>query len=122
MIKIPSLFTKTPKHKRFNFTPRHYDAMEEERKAREERIRSELQAEGKDIIIDDSYRTRMAGSFRASKKTQGRQFDPSANLLRIIIITILVVWLIAYIQFGQPALYALLLIVPVYVWIRFVRR
>ncbi len=102
--------------------PRHYNPMEEERKAREERIRSELDASNSEAVADSGYRTRIAGSFRIAKKTQGRQFDPSANMLRLIIITIIVVWLIAYLQYGKDALYLLLLIVPVYVWVRFVRR
>ncbi len=102
--------------------PRHYDPLEEERKAREERIRNELKAAENPGEYVSEYRTRIAGSFRASKKTQGRQFDPTANLLRLMIITILVVWLIAYLQYGQPAMYALLLLIPLYMWVRFIRR
>lgn len=122
MFKIPTLFNKIPKHKRFNYAPRHYDALEEERKEREERIRKELQLKENEAVVDDSYRTRISGSFRTSRKTQGRQLDPSANMLRLIIITLLVGWFFAYLQYGNIAMYGLLLIIPLYLWIKFVRK
>jgi hypothetical protein len=122
MIKIPTLFTKTPRHKRFNFTPRHYDPQEEERKAREERIQREVLAKGESEEIDVTYRARIAGSFRTARKSGSKGFDPSANLIRLLITTFLVVWIIAYLQFGKDALYALLLFVPFYLWIKFVRK
>jgi Flp pilus assembly protein TadB len=120
-MKFPSLFTKTPQHKRFSYQPRYYDPQEEVRKEREARIRNELKAaENQEALAE--YRSRIAGSFRQAKKTAGRQADPSANLLRIIILILLVVWLIAYLQFGKPAIYALLLFVPVYVYVKFKKR
>ncbi|MCU0397407.1 MAG: hypothetical protein MUC73_04805 [Cyclobacteriaceae bacterium] len=122
MFKIPTLFNKIPKHKRFNYAPRHYDPMEEERREREERIRQELQLKESETVVDDSYRTRISGSFRTSRKTQGRQLDPSANMLRLIIITLLVGWFFAYLQYGNIAMYGLLLIIPLYLWIKFVRK
>jgi Flp pilus assembly protein TadB len=122
MFKIPTLFNKIPKHKRFNYAPRHYDPMEEERREREERIRQELQLKESETVADDSYRTRISGSFRTSRKTQGRQLDPSANMLRLIIITLLVGWFFAYLQYGNIAMYGLLLIIPLYLWIKFVRK
>ena len=122
MFKIPTLFNKIPKHKRFTYAPRHYDPMEEERREREERIRQELKLKENEEVVDDSYRTRISGSFRTSRKTQGRQLDPSANMLRLIIITILVGWFIAYLQYGNIAMYGLLLIIPLYLWIKFVRK
>lgn len=122
MFKIPTLFNKIPKHKRFNYAPRHYDPMEEERREREERIRQELQLKESETVADDSYRIRISGSFRTSRKTQGRQLDPSANMLRLIIITLLVGWFFAYLQYGNIAMYGLLLIIPLYLWIKFVRK
>lgn len=122
MIKIPSLFTKTPRHKRFNFTPRHYDPLEEERKVREERIQREVLAKGESEEIDVTYRARIAGSFRTARQSGSKGFDPSANLIRLLITTFLVMWIIAYLQFGKDALYALLLFVPFYLWIKFVRK
>ena len=120
-MKFPTLFTKIPKYKRFEYTPRHYDPREEERKAREARMQRELEDNEQDQV-DEGYRTRISGSFRTSRKSQGKVFDPSANIIRLLIITFLVVWIIAYLEFGQPAFYALLLFIPVYVWLKFFRK
>jgi Flp pilus assembly protein TadB len=120
-MKIPSLFTKVPGHKRFNYVPRHYDAREEQRKEREERIKKELQSSTQESELTD-YRQRITGSFRLSRKNKNKSFDPSANLLRLFILTLLVVWLIAYLQYGTKAVYALALLIPFYVWIRFIRK
>ncbi len=124
-MKIPSLFIKTPKHRRFNYTPRHYDPMEEERKQREERIRAELglTKQEEDLNTDAlGYRQRITGSFRGAKKTSAGQADPSASMLRLILLTFLAVWLIAFLQYGSISLYALLLIVPFYLYLKFRKR
>jgi len=122
-MKIPSLFTKTPNYKRFAYTPRHYDPIEEERKAREERIRHELSMESDKKADDDGvygYRSRIAGSFRSAKKTATVQKDPSANVLRLVILLVLAVGLIAFIQYGTIALYGVaLIIVPFYFYLKF---
>jgi hypothetical protein len=122
-MKIPSLFTKTPNYKRFAYTPRHYDPLEEERKEREERIRQELSMESDKKADDDSvyaYRSRIAGSFRSAKKTATVQKDPSANMLRLVILLVLAVGLIAFIQYGTIALYGVaLIIVPFYLYLKF---
>ena len=118
-MKFPTLFTKIPRYKRFDYTPRHYDPQEEERKARDEQIRKGLRAEGE---ISSEYRTRIVGSFKASRKHQSKSFDPSANLIRLVIITFLVVWIIAYLQFGSIAFYGLLLFIPFYLWLKFIRK
>ena len=123
-MKIPSLFTKTPNYKRFAYNPRHYDPQEEERKEREERIRRELSIESEQKEEDDdnlhSYRSRMVGSFRSAKKTATVQKDPSANMLRLIILLVLAVGLIAFIEYGKVALYGVaLVIVPFYFYLKF---
>jgi hypothetical protein len=119
-MKFPSLFTKTPSYKRFGYTPRFYDPKEEERRAREERIRSELKLENK--TEEGVYRSRIAGSFKEARRLSSRQSDPSASLLRIIILTFLTIWLIAFLQFGTVTFYALLLFIPFYLYLKFKRR
>jgi Flp pilus assembly protein TadB len=122
-MKLPTLFTKTPSYKRFGYTPRHYDPLEEERKEREERIRRELSIESDKKANDDNpkeYRTRIAGSFRSAKKTATAQKDPSANMLRLIILLVLAVGLIAFIEYGTLALYGVaLIIIPFYFYLKF---
>jgi hypothetical protein len=120
-MKFPSIFTKTPNHKRFDYTPRHYDPIAEERREREERIRHELSVEqNKSQDQEDSYRGRIAGSFRAAKKTVPIQRDPSASMLRLIILTILTVGLVAFIEYGRAALYGVALVfIPFYLYLKF---
>jgi Flp pilus assembly protein TadB len=122
-MKLPTLFTKTPNYKRFAYTPRHYDPLEEERKEREERIRRELSIsqEKKDGADDlNSYRSRIAGSFRTAKKTATVQRDPSASMMRLIILMVLTVGLIAFIEYGTVALYGVAIIfVPFYLYLKF---
>lgn len=122
-MKLPTLFTKTPNYKRFAYTPRHYDPLEEERKEREERIRHELNLsqEKKDGADDlNGYRSRIAGSFRTAKKTATVQRDPSASMMRLIILMVLTVGLIAFIEYGTVALYGVAIIfVPFYLYLKF---
>jgi Flp pilus assembly protein TadB len=122
-MKLPSLFTKTPSYKRFGYTPRHYDPQEEERKEREERIKHELQIRQEKTEEPDElrgYRSRIAGSFRTAKKTATVQRDPSATMLRLIILMVLTLGLIAFIEYGKVALYAVALIfIPFYLYLKF---
>lgn len=130
-MKIPHFFSKTPTHKKFAYTPRFYNAAEEERLERESRIRQELEAEGKlagenasRVGVDEAeipaYRTRINGSFRMAKKTVNVQSDPSASMLRLMILMVLVIGLIAYLQFGPVALYALAFVfIPFYLYLKF---
>jgi Flp pilus assembly protein TadB len=114
-MKIPSLFIKTPRHKRFSFVPRYYKPEEEERKNREERLRRDLQEKGQ--VYDHAepgYRHRIAGSFRSHRRKYTGHTDASAALLRLIILTFLSVWLIAFLHFGKPAVYGLVLFIPFY--------
>jgi Flp pilus assembly protein TadB len=124
-MKLPTLFNKTPKYKRFDYSPRHYDPLEEERKEREERIRRELSLgkENKDERTDDDihgYRTRISGSFRTAKKTANVQRDPSANMVRLFILVLLVIGVLAYIEYGQVALYGVAIVfIPFYFFLKF---
>ena len=125
-MKFPQLFTKIPKHKRFDYIPRHYDPQEEERKERELRIRMELKQEG--LLKDENtvedpradYRARISGSFRSAKRTTSAQSDPSASMLRLMITLILTVGLIAFLQYGKNALIGVALVfIPFYLYLKF---
>jgi hypothetical protein len=123
-MKFPSLFTKTPQYRRFSYAPRHFDPQEEERKERENRIRKELTTEQDQAsgLTNDDYHQRIAGSFRKAKKTSTAQRDPSANMLRLIVLLFIVVWLIAVFEFGTIAVYGALLIFPFYFYLKFRKR
>jgi Flp pilus assembly protein TadB len=119
-MKFISLFGKVPSYKRFGYAPRFYDAQEEERKAREERIRKELdQDQGKQLEEEFTHRQRISGSFKKAKKTATVQSDPSANMLRLIILLFLTLWLVALFQFGTKVLYAGFLLPIAYFYLKF---
>ena len=122
-MKIIQLFGKTPSTKKFNFTPRFYNQEEEERKERELRIKKELAEKGETsepVEQTNSHRSRIAGSFKAAKKTATVQADPSASMLRLVILLVLAVGLIAFLQFGNVALYVLVIFFfPFYFYLKF---
>lgn len=124
-MKFPTLFAKIPNYKRFAYTPRHYDPAEEERKEREARILAELSLDAdkeKENSSEDlhGYRSRIVGSFRTAKKTVTVQRDPSATMLRLILLLVLAIGLIAFIEYGKVALYGLaFVIVPFYLYLKF---
>jgi Flp pilus assembly protein TadB len=119
-MKIPTLFGRTPKHQKFTFEPRFYDAKKEEREERERRIRQQLESEKTGGA--DGYETRIKGSFHsARKRSSASQADLQASLIRIAILFVLVVMLVAYLQWGTVALYGMLVIIPIYAWLRFRR-
>lgn len=119
-MKFSGLFTKTPAHKRFNFIPRHYDPREEEMKERQERIRKEVEAGLRKETEEDllQHQSRIKGSFQAARKRSVQKNEPSAAVLRTVITLFIVLQLWAYLQFGNVALYGLLLVIPFYLFLK----
>jgi len=125
-MKLIHIFSKTPNHKKFNYVPRHYDPVEDERQERERRIKLELkereQSSQEETVLEDQqvHRSRIAGSFKKAKKTVTVQKDPSASMVRLVILLIVSVGLIAYLEFGNAALYGTALVfVPFYFYLKF---
>ena len=121
-MKLPQLFGKTPKYKKFSYSPRFYNEQEEERKERELRIQKELAetAVAEEARQGDAYRQRISGSFRQSKKTATVQSDPSAGIIRLVLLLLITLGLIGYLQYGQVALYVTAaFFVPFYLYLKF---
>ncbi len=122
-MKFISLFTKTPSHKQFRYKPRYWDEEEEKRKEREERIRKEIERErGLQPEGDRDYRSRISGSFQAARR---RSDKPKEELNRVLIrsgaLLFLVLFLMAFLQWGKDALYGLIVFIPLYFYMRFKR-
>jgi hypothetical protein len=116
-MKIPTLFGRTPKHQKFTFEPRFYDAKKEEREEREKRIRQELENEKTGGFA--GYDSRIKGSFHsARKRSSASAADLKASLIRIGLLLFMVILLVAYLQWGTVALYGALAIIPFYLWLR----
>lgn len=115
-MKFISIFTKTPQHKRFNYTPMYYNPKEEERKEREERIKKELNP---DVQPEEKHKSRIAGSFQeARKKYKRNTTSPNVALMRTLILLLIVLLLIGYLQFGSVVAYGLVVLVPLWFFIK----
>jgi hypothetical protein len=122
-MKFPSLFGRTPSHRRFEYRPRFYDARKEEREERERRIREELALEkAESSNTQGDYRDRIRGSFQRSRRRAKPSSETSAILLRLAVLLFISIWLIAYLQWGNKAFYALFLAIPAWFYFRFIRK
>ena len=120
-MKFFSLFTKTPDHQRFQYSPRYFDPKKEEMKEREERIKRELSTE----VINDpgDFRSRLSHSFQtARKRSKPSNGSKGANLLRLGVLLYLVVLVMAFLTWGEVALYSLLLFIPFYFYLKFKKK
>ena len=120
-MKFLSLFNKAPQHQRFNYAPRYYDPIKEELEEREKRIKQDL-ARDRGEQLEVSYRTRIAGSFQAARKRNKGGSGTSPMMMRLGAILFMVIFFIAYLEFGRPVLYSLFAVVPIYFYIRFKNR
>ena len=121
-MKFLSVFTKAPKHQRFNYAPRFYDPVKEELEQRESRIRLELSREKGEVSQEEliGHRTRISGAFQAARKRSNPvSAGTSATMLRLGILLFITIFLVAFLEFGRPALYSLFLFVPLYLYLKF---
>jgi hypothetical protein len=123
-MKFPTLFGRTPSYQRFQYKPRYYDPQKEEREERERRIREELNLakEQTDVVTSDDYRSRIKGSFQKARKRAKPSSETNAILLRLAVLLVITFFLIAYLTWGTPAIYGLLLLVPVWFYFRFLKK
>lgn len=119
-MKILSIFNKAPKHQRFSYSPRYYDPQKEELNQREERIKAELARErGEKPEENSAYRSRMTGSFQNARKRSKGNAGTNAIMLRLGLLLFITVFLIAFLEWGRPVLYSLLLFIPFYLYLKF---
>lgn len=119
-MKIISLFTKAPSNQRFKYVPRYYDRTKDEMQEREERIKREIELERGIKQADEAgYQSRIAGSFQAARKRSKPTKQKSEVLMRFGITLFIALFLIAFLQWGKPALYAAFLVVPIYLYSKF---
>lgn len=87
-------FIKLPGHKRFEYSPRHWDPEKEEF---EERIRQSKLEAGIDVPRDSNKTTIKRGSFRQVRQQTKVRASRSSNLRLIVILATLLI--IAYLIF-----------------------
>jgi hypothetical protein len=113
-MKIPSL-TRLPSHRQFGVTPRYYDPIKEDIEERTSRIKQELktgeeQSEGEYV----------QGRITFERKT--KSFS-SSSFRQLFIAAALGGSTVGWLYYGnQFFYYAAFLIIPVYVYLRFIRK
>ncbi len=113
-MKFFSIF-KMPRNQRYHYEPRYYDEVKEDIEQRTSRIKMELHREGQQDLDDkEVYAARIAHSY--SKRRQ--QSSKSTNLTQFVIMILLSGTAVAYLYFGNIALYPILFITPVYLYLR----
>jgi hypothetical protein len=117
-MKIISLFTKAPQHQRFSYRPRYYDPAKDEMKEREERIKREIERERGGGASDGHYGSRIAGSFQAARKRSKPSAQTSAIVMRLGVLLFMTLLIVAFLQWGKPALYVGLAFVPIYFYLK----
>ena len=87
-------FIKLPQHKQFNYSPMYWD---QEKEARDERIRHIKQEMGVDIPSNPSRTTIKRGSFRHSRHKTKVKATRNSNIRLVVILAIL--FFLAYLLF-----------------------
>ncbi|MFY0607238.1 MAG: hypothetical protein JXR10_11005 [Cyclobacteriaceae bacterium] len=106
-MKFPS-FIKVPKNSQFGIEPRYYDPVKEQIKERTEYIKRQMEGGN-----PDEYQS---GRITFERKTNS---VPQSSMLQMLIAAILGLLVVAWLYFGNQALYVLWLSVPVYLYFRF---
>ncbi len=110
-MKIPSIF-RLPRHQRFEIKPRYYDPVKEDIDKRTSRIRQQINSEAAGNRSES-----IREAFSASRKG-----NKSADLFQLLMVGIISVALGGYIFYGANIYYALLLLIPLYIYLRRKKR
>ncbi|SDK68336.1 hypothetical protein SAMN05421823_103276 [Catalinimonas alkaloidigena] len=108
-------FTKTSRHKRFNYEPRYYDPVAEELKQRTEAIKQEIEAARAYSKGTGNFSSaaRISRGFARAKSQRKK-----TSFLQIFLIVVLGTFCVAYLKYGNMALLILVFAVPVYFFAR----
>jgi hypothetical protein len=117
-MKRPGIF-KTPKHQRFNLTPRHYDPVKEELEARIARIKSEVEREKQGVESEEDDLPYGGGSLRgAFKQRSNRTKSKVVNGSQLVIMVLIMSAIGAYWYYGNNGLYVVLLASSLLLYLR----
>lgn len=106
-MKFPSI-SRLPNHRRFNFEARYYDPVKEDIKNRTERIRTEV-----DVEANKSHREHIREAFNRRDRANRK-----ADFMQLLLITIMVGSAVGWWFYGNIALYAFLVLFPLYIFLR----
>jgi hypothetical protein len=119
MMKLPVLFGRIPKHQRFNYGPRYYDPVKDEREARHraQNLSGDPSAEPQDL------RKRMTGAFQTARRhSKVTNSELRSVIIRLAVLLFLTLMIIGWLQWGGQVIYFALLAIPVYAYFRFFKK
>jgi len=96
-MKLPSIL-RIPSYQRFNYEPRHYDAVKEDIDERRQRIR-------RNIAADKKSGKHIAGARLEGAFTRRTPVQESSGFLRLIIGAVLFGGVVGFLYFGNIAVY-----------------
>lgn len=111
-------FLRTPKYQKFHLEPRYYDPIKEEMQERESRMRQKLKAdklalkEGSDDDLESQ--SSIAGSFTRRRSSSGS----STSFIQLIIMLLLAGLIFGFIFYGALALYVVVTISCVLLYLK----
>lgn len=117
-------FIKTPKYQKFHLEPRYYDPVKEEMREREEHMRKRMQMskassnENTDTDEEINYHSSIQGSFTRKRSSSGS----STSIMQLIIMLLLAGLIFGYIFLGEMALYVVVLISCVLLYLKMKRK
>lgn len=111
-MKFPSL-SRLPRYKRFNFEPRFYDPVKERIEKREKEILKEM---AREVDKGNPAHYDSGGLRNSFQRRQSSQMKTST--MQLVLVLILFGCFFGYLYFGEVALYALIIILPIYILVR----
>ena len=112
-MKFPSL-VKLPKYNKFNFEPRYYDPVKEEIEMRTKNMKAELDAHKR---LDPNDRARFRSEMEQVFKRRAAE-DRNSNVMQVTFIFLFLSIFVGYLFYGNYALYAALILIPMYILYR----
>lgn len=103
-------FKRVPRHKNFHYEPRYYDPVKEELNIRTEKVKRELSKESSEEFL---YRENISQAFSRRQKK-----DRRASGMQMALVAIFLATFVGYYYYGNAALWAFVIIFPVYIFIR----
>lgn len=110
-MKLPLIF-KQPQYKKFHYEPRYYDPIKEEIREKTEMFKK-MKENGEDEYVHSSISQAFAR--RSRVRRQG-------NAMSFVFIVAFVLIALSYIFYGNMALWAFFIILPIYIFIKLRRR
>lgn len=108
-------FLRTPKYQKFHIEPRYYDPVREELDERQKRISMRIRADKDHAPLDESAdKSSIAGSFTRRRSSS----NSSSSFMQLIIMILISGLIFGYIFYGQVALYAVIALSSVLLYLK----